>query len=355
METVMGKLLSTPLKMRPGPAFDKWMLVMMYICSVNIAGLNLNLLPVLDALLAERSVSRAGARLGLSQPAVSNALGQLRAALGDPLLVRGPGGMVPTERALALAGPLRAGLSALEQGLEPRATFDPRTADRSFTIVTNDFVALVLLPRLLARLSAEAPGVRLQVRAWQEHRVSPDLERGEADLSMGFHAELPAGHEQERLFEDRFVCVVRQGHPSVRGRLTMATYLSLPHVLVSHQPQARGVVDDVLAARGLSRNVALRVSHFLLVPAIIAATNHVAALSELVARQFTAIWPLQMLKPPLPLPAAWVHAVWHQRTAASPAHAWLRAQVAAVARDVQATCKKSAAARAARLVTTPKS
>src|SRR5258708_15912347 len=105
--------------------FDKWMLHIDYIRYMNIAGLNLNLLPVLDALLTERSVSRAGARLGLSQPAVSNALAQLRTLLGDPLLVRKGGGMAPTERALALAGPLRAALLALEQALAPPAAFDP--------------------------------------------------------------------------------------------------------------------------------------------------------------------------------------------------------------------------------------
>jgi len=307
---------------------------------VNIAALNLNLLPVLDALLAERSVSRAGARLGLSQPAVSNALAQLRTVLGDALLVRGPKGMVPTERALALAGPLRAALSALEQGLDPATAFDPRTAARSFTILTNDFVALALLPRLLARLSREAPRVRLQVRAWQEHRVPPDLERGDADLMIGFQPELPAGHHEQLLFADRFVGVVRKPHPRVRGKLTLATYLSLPHVLVSHVPNARGVIDDLLAARGLSRNVALRVSHFLLVPPIVAATDYVAALSELIARPFAQVWPLQLLKLPIATPEAWVRTVWHERTQTSPAHVWLRAVVGEVGKEVKATCEK---------------
>ena len=201
----------------------------------------MNLLPVLDALLAERSVTRAGARLGLSQPAVSNALAQLRALLGDPLLVRGARGMVPTERALELAAPLRAGLAQLEQGLGTHAPFDPRTSDRRFTIITNDFVAFAVLPKLVARLEREAPGVRLQVRAWQEHYVPGDLERGEADLMLGLYRELPAGHREIPLFEDRFVCVVRRGHARVRGKLSLATYVKLPHVLVSHQPDGRGI------------------------------------------------------------------------------------------------------------------
>jgi len=299
---------------------------------VNIAGLNMNLLPVLDALLSERSVTRAGARLGLSQPAVSNALAQLRALLGDPLLVRGARGMVPTERALALASPLRAALEQLEQGLGTHAPFDPRTSDRRFTIITNDFVAFAVLPKLLARLEREAPGVRLQVRAWQEHYVPGDLERGEADLMLGLYRTLPPGHRETPLFEDRFVCVVRRGHARVRGKLSLATYVKLPHVLVSHQPDGRGVVDDALARLGLTRTVALRVSHFLLVPAIIAATDYVAALSEFVARPFAKTWPLQLLPPPLQLPVGKVSLVWHESTHASPAQAWLRDRIVEVAR-----------------------
>ena len=311
---------------------------MAYIHAMNIAALNLNLLPVLDALLAERSVSRAGARLGLSQPAVSNALSQLRELLKDPLLVRKAGGMVPTERALALSGPLRAALLALEQGLEPSATFAPATAERDFTIMTNDFVAYAMLPRLLPRLQREAPRVRLQVRAWQEHLVPPDLARGDADLVLGFNRGLPAGHHATPMFDDRFVFVARRGHPLVRGKITLATYTKLAHIIVSQEPNARGVVDDVLAQRGLTRNVALRVSHFLLVPPIIATTDYVAALSEIVARPMAERLPLQLLKMPIEAGGATVQLMWHERTAASPAHAWLREVVAEVGRGIAVSC-----------------
>jgi len=299
-----------------------------------------NLLPVLDALLAERSVSRAGARLGLSQPAVSNALAQLREILGDPLLVRKGTGMEPTERALTLAGPLRAALLALEQGLEPAAAFDPATAERGFTIMTNDFVAFALLPRLLPRLQREAPKVRLQVRAWQEHGIPPELARGDVDLVLGFNRGLPPGHHARPLFDDRFVFVARQRHPLVRGKITLATYTKLSHIIVSQEPNARGVVDDALAQRGLSRHVALRVSHFLLVPPIVATTDYVAALSELVARPMAEPLGLQLLKMPIDAGGATVELVWHERTAASPAHAWLRALVEEVGRGVAATCRK---------------
>jgi DNA-binding transcriptional LysR family regulator len=312
---------------------------------MNIAGINLNLLPVLDALLAERSVSRAGVRLGLSQPAVSNALGQLRGLFGDPLLVRKGTGMAPTERALALAGPVRAAMLALEQGLEPPAAFDPATTERDFTIATNDFVAFALLPGLLARLERAAPRVRLQVRSWQEHVVPPDVARGDADVALGFNRGLPPAHHAAPLFQDRFVFVARQKHPLVRGKVTLATYTKLAHVLVSNEPNARGVVDDELTRRGLSRNVGLRVSHFLLVPPIVAATDYVAALSEIVARPSAGRLPLQLLPMPIDVPSAMVQMVWHERTAASPAHAWLREQIRAVGEGVAATCASALAGR----------
>jgi DNA-binding transcriptional LysR family regulator len=308
---------------------------------VNIQSLNLNLLPVLDALLAERSVSRAAARVGLSQPAVSNALAQLRAHLGDPLLVRKGNGMAPTERALALAGPLRAALLALEQGLEPAQAFDPASAKRNFIIMTNDFVAFAMLPRLLARLQREAPGVAVQIRAWPEHVVPSELARGDADLMLGFNRGLPVGHQATPLFQDRFVFVAREAHPLVRGKISLATYTKLKHVIVSHEPNARGVFDDLLAERGLSRNVALRVSHFLLVPPIIAATDYVAALSEIVAVPAEKTLRLQLLKMPLPFEAASVHMVWHERTGASPAHAWFRGVVEEVGRSIEHSCRQS--------------
>ena len=308
---------------------------------MNISSLNLNLLPVLDALLAERSVSRAAARVGLSQPAVSNALAQLRAHLGDPLLVRKGNGMAPTERALALAGPLRAALLALDQGLQPVQAFDPAAAERNFIIMTNDFIAFAMLPRLLARLQREAPGVAVQIRAWQEHVVPSELARGDADLVLGFNRGLPVGHHATPLFQDRFIFVAREGHPAVRGKITLATYTKLKHVIVSHEPNARGVFDDLLAQRGLSRNVALRVSHFLLVPPIIAATDYVAALSEIVAVPAEKTLRLQLLKMPLPFEAAIVHMVWHERTGGSPAHAWFRGIVEEVGRSIEHSCRKS--------------
>jgi DNA-binding transcriptional LysR family regulator len=304
--------------------------MMTIIHSMNMTGANLNLLLTLDALLAERHVSRAARRLGLSQPAVSNALAQLRSWLGDPLLVRTGSTMVPTERALALAGPVRAALHTLQSALES-PTFDPGRAERSFVIATTDFVEFVLLPRLLARVAARAPGIQFQVVSWSHHRVPPSLETGEVDLWIGFTAEVPGGHRQQDLFPDEFVCILRKDHPRVGKRLTLKTYASLPHVLVTSDSAGPGVVDLALAKVGLRRTVGLRMSHFLMVPAVVAVTDYVAAVSPRVADAFARLLPLRVLPAPLQLPRGTVKQVWHERTETSPAHRWLRAEVAAVA------------------------
>jgi DNA-binding transcriptional LysR family regulator len=301
---------------------------------MNIASLNLNLLVVLDALLAERHVSRAGQRLGLSQPAVSNALAQLRERLGDPLLVRSAGGMIPTARAQALAGPLRSALAALEHAVSGEPLFDPARTEATFIVAATDFVEFVLLPKLLARLAREAPRVQLQLRPWPYHRTPPALESGEADLWLGFYPDVPAGHRDQKLFQDEFVCIVRRDHPGVGKRLTLKTYVRLPHILVSAEAGGPGVADLALAKRGLSRHVGLRMSHFLMVPPVVATTDFIAAVSRRVAESFARIYPLRLLPPPLPLPRGTVGQVWHDRTHGSPAHAWLRGVIADLARDI---------------------
>jgi len=298
---------------------------------VNIRALNLNLLPVLHSLLEERNVTRAARKLGMTQPAVSNSLAQLRAHFGDALLVRSGNTMVATERALSLREPLAAALLAVGAALESGTAFDPAKLERSFVIATTDYVGFVLMPKLLARIGKEAKGVRLHVQGWPHNRVPSTLERGEADLMLGFYSDVPSGHRHELLFEDRFVCIVRKGHPVAKQRLTLKRYLALEHVVVTQEPGALGVVDEVLAQRGLRRSIGLRLSHFLLVPSVVAATDFVAAVDERIAESFSKQLPLKLSPPPIPLPGGKVGQVWHERTHSSPAHVWLRSLVSEVA------------------------
>jgi DNA-binding transcriptional LysR family regulator len=300
---------------------------------VNINAVNLNLLVAFDALFEELSVTRAARRAGVTQPAMSNTLSQLRTLFADALFLRHRTGLTPTARAQELAEPIRKGLRLL-QGALTGPSFEPATSERRFVIATSDYVELVLLPALLRRISREAPQVRLALRPWGLHEAPPELARGEVDLMLGFYGQLPPHHHEQPLFDDEYVCVVRRRHPTVKSKLTLAQYLQLSHVLVSAKADGLGSVDRALAARGLQRQIGARVSHFLTVPVLVAQTDFVAALDRRVAEVFAGPLGLKLFPPPLKLPKGTIGQVWHEQQHADPGQCWLRALIADVARQL---------------------
>lgn len=307
---------------------------MSYITSMNISQVNLNLLLAFDALMTDRHVTRAAHRCGVTQSAMSNSLKQLRALFDDPLFLRGQRGVTPTARALSLAGPIRSGLAAFEQALAPQR-FDPRRAERTFVVLASDYMEFVLLPPLVRRLAKEAPGVKIHARAWGLHEAAPALADGSADLMLGYTNDVPAQHREQILFEEEYVCVLRKGHPRVAKRLSLPAYVELEHVVVSqHATSGAASVDRALAARGLERRIGARVSHFLMVPRLVAETDMVAALSRRVAEPLSRAFAVRVLAPPLKLPKSRPSQVWHERSHTDPSHAWLRDLVADVARSV---------------------
>lgn len=297
---------------------------------MNINAINLNLLVAFDALFEELSVTRAARRAGVSQPAMSNTLAQLRELFEDALFVRHRTGLTPTARAKELAEPIRKGLQLL-QGALAGSSFEPATSERRFVIAASDYVELVLLPALLRRLAKEAPRVRLALRPWGLHEAPPELQRGEVDLMLGFYGKLPAQHYEQALFEDEYVCVVRRRHPTVKSKLTLAQYLRLSHVLVSAKADGLGSVDRALAALGKQRTIGARVSHFLTVPVLVSQTDFVAALDRRVAEVFAAPLGLKLFRPPLALPKGTIGQVWHEQQNADPGQRWLRGVIAEVA------------------------
>lgn len=300
---------------------------------MNISSVNLNLLVAFDALMREQSVTGAARRAGVTQPAMSNTLAQLRALFDDALFVRHRTGLTPTARAKELAEPIRQGLRLLEGALSaPR--FDAATSERRFVIAASDYVELVLLPSLLRKLARVAPGVRVQLRPWGLHEVPVELARGEVDLMLGFYNGVPAHHHEQRLFDDEYVCVVRRGHPTVKSKLTLAEYLRLSHVLVSSRSDSPGSVDRALAAQGKRRTVGARVSHFMTVPVLVSRTDFVAALDRRVAEVFAAPLGLKLFKPPLALPKGSVGQVWHEQQQGDLGHRWLRELIAEVAKEL---------------------
>ena len=300
---------------------------------MNISGVNLNLLVAFDALFEERSVTRAARRAGVTQPAMSNTLSQLRALFGDALFVRHRTGLTPTARANELAEPIRKGLRLLQSALTG-PSFEPATSQRRFVVAASDYVELVLLPALLRRLARDAPQVRLALRPWGLHEAPPELARGETDLMLGFYGQLPPHHHEQPLFDDEYVCVVRRRHPTVKSKLTLAKYLQLSHVLVSANTDGTGSVDRALAALGKQRTIGARVSHFLTVPVLVAQTDFVAALDRRVAEVFAGPLGLRLFPPPLKLKKGTIGQVWHEQQHADPGQRWLRALIADVASNL---------------------
>jgi len=304
---------------------------------VRLSDINLNLLVALDALLSECSVTRAAGRAGVSQSAMSHALGNLRALLGDELLVRGKRGMVLTPKAEQLGGPLRRGLQDLQRALRGESGFDARTAQRTFTVAMKDNIALLFVPRLLARLGREAPGVNLRVRPCDAHAQAELLESGAVDLALEVHASSEtAGLLRRRLFTEGFACLVRADHPDVKKRLDLDTFVRLGHALISPEGDGPGTVDVALAQRGLSRRVALRVPWVLATPMIVASSDLVATVPRCVAETFARGFGLQLFEPPLELPTFDIGQVWHQRYDQDAAHRWLRGLMVDAASEIVA-------------------
>jgi DNA-binding transcriptional LysR family regulator len=259
--------VKTMLRMPPRPGCRQRIdvTVSMHMVHSPLTALDLNLLVVLQAVLAERNVTRAARRVGLSQSAASHALARLRQVLLDPLLVRSGRRLDLTPRAVALLPALERGLLELSSAVTGEPRFDPRTARRSFTMSMADYGQAVLLPPVLARLRAQAPGFDLAVVAFPNTLELMDT--GKVDLALLTKMSLPSGYTSRRLFNDGFVCMVRQGHRAVTGpRLSLRQYPALDHLVVAPAGSPGSVVDDELDRRGLTRRIAVRVSSSLWPP-----------------------------------------------------------------------------------------
>jgi len=315
-----------------------------------------------DLLMRERSVTRAAEHLGLSQPAVSHVLARLRRRFGDPLLVRGAGGMAPTPRALSLHDAVRDVLAALERLERPDRGFDPARERSRFVVTITDYFERLLAPPLLVRLQREAPGVCIDWQAPRPASARARLEDGEVDLRLGWvHAPWP-GLRFASLFSDSLVCMVRADHPRIGRRLRLADFFDLPHIRPGIAVSADPTPDDAtsvtleqylgLAATprrgapggGASRTwkahrhrpirLAMLAQSFLTIPAVVARTDAIATVPALLTRGAGAPPSVRVLQPPLELPPLQGALYWHERTNADPRHRWLRGLIAEVAAGI---------------------
>jgi DNA-binding transcriptional LysR family regulator len=292
---------------------------------MRLRNLDLNLLLVFDAVLRERSVVRAADSLAISQPAVSHALNRLRHALKDKLFIRTPAGMSPTPRAEQLALPVRKALNELQLAVEGD-TFDPSTADRRFTIAVNNYAAVVAVGPILAAVRAQAPNVRLSLVPSGTLNLMDRLDRGELDLVVSGRAVDGERFGSQQLIEDRFVAVLRSGHPALRKKLTTASLAELQHLGISSSREDLTFLDEFLRARKSTRVVASDVP-YLSAGAVLVQSNLVAILGRKLAMEFRRAYPIEIKE--LPFEAPVLHSVmsWHRRFDDVPAHRWLRSTI----------------------------
>jgi DNA-binding transcriptional LysR family regulator len=301
--------------------------------SVKLGAIDLNLLVVFDALMQERNVTRAGQRLGLSQPAMSHALTRLRHMLKDDLFIRSPKGMLPTPRAEQLALPVRQALEGLQHSLEPMQ-FDPATATSNFRIAVDNYAAVVLVGPLAGRITKSAPGVTLEFRPSGTLNVLDLLDRGDLDLAIG-----PFGEQGERfsrlsLLKDDFVIVLRKGHSAASAReLSVEKFAALSHLAISSVPYSTDFIDHALARRRLTRRVQLR-APFLSAVRILVASDMVSVLRRRVADELVRYRPLVIRALPHSSPTLETAMIWPRWLDNQPAHRWLREIVGQVTKGL---------------------
>ncbi len=290
----------------------------------NLARLDLNLFVVFEAIYREGSISRAARGLNLTQPAVSHALGRLRDRLQDPLFVRRGNQMVPTPRARALAEPVREALSGLQHCLAGEGAFDPATARRGFSLGLRDGLEACILPPLIRYLEQQAPGIDISSLTVARRDMVQELAAGRLDLAMD--VQLPTGDDirQQALLEVPLVVLMRRDHPLAAGGLTLKRYLAARHVLVSSRRRGPGLEDFGLAQAGYLRTLALRCQHYQAALEVVAATDLLLTLPEMLAQRLADGQRFLIRRLPVALPAMALYLYWHRDQDNDAAHQWLR-------------------------------
>jgi len=297
---------------------------------INLSALDLNLLVVFAALYEERHVSRAGQKIGLSQPSTSQALKRLREVFEDELFVRGPDGMAPTARALELSQHILPALAQLRSVIREGAGFDPATSERHFVIGLNDLGSFALLPLIIPSLRTLAPAVTLTVRNVGARDSIEKLETGEIEFVCGVFDDLPAGFDSAKLSSLGFSCLSDRRNPRLVGRpLDLQVFLELPHVQIAVNADPGIAIDLELATLSLRRRVAVVVPHFMAVPGAVLGTDMIGVFPSQGLHVFRNWRELRVDPLPLELPGIAASAVWHRRSTGDPGHRWFRSLVIA--------------------------
>lgn len=308
---------------------------------MDLRDIDLNLLLVFNQLLLDRSVSASADKLGLTQPAVSNALKRLRTVLKDELFLRTSRGMEPTPYALHLAEPVIYALNALQTAFTTRDSFDPLTSQRNFQLAMNDIGEMLFMPPLMVALSKLAPQVRVSTVRPYAGNLKEDMESGTVDLALGLLPHLQTGFFQRRLFRHRYVCVFRKGHPVAKSPMTLKQFSELEHVGVVAANSGHGEVDGLLERAGIKRHMRLVVPHFIAVGHILQSTDLISTLPERFAERCELPFGLVSSPHPARLPDIAINLFWHAKFNRDPANMWLRQLLVELFADSEATGKKA--------------
>ncbi|TAL78883.1 MAG: LysR family transcriptional regulator [Burkholderiaceae bacterium] len=293
--------------------------------------IDLKLLSIFSEIFRTGNASQAAEALGIGQPAVSMSLRKLREHFNDPLFVRTSGGMAPTELARSLMPYVTRTLALLQTTLDYRSQFDPATSGRSFRVSMSDVAQVTALPALLRIVRRDAPFVRIDITTVSEN-TSRLLELGEVDLAIGFAAKMDAGFYQQKLLDERFVCIVDGRHARVRNKLTLRQFREEQHVMVSSSGTSHGLIDQMLQARNIQRRIAVRVPNFAGIAANIENTDYLVIVPERLGLFLRKGWNIKVF--PLPFEARGYQVMqhWHERHAREPGNRWLRGVVAGIFR-----------------------
>ncbi|USH03453.1 LysR family transcriptional regulator [Grimontia kaedaensis] len=292
---------------------------------MDIYQVDLNLLKLFDALLKEGSVTGAGARLGLSQPAASRGLARLRKILNDQLIVRTTGGWELTPKAITLSPQVIKLLDDARSIITP-SKFCPGSASGRFVVATADHLAFLLMPEIVKKLASSAPGMDLIVPPQSGDNIDL-IAQGDADLAIGSFHDLPARFHCRTLYEEDFVCVVRQEHPVIQDKLTIRKFASMEHISVVITGYGSSPVDKALQQNGLSRRVTVKTPHFLVAASIVADSDLILTIPRKLARKLSKLVRLHTLELPIKVQTFTPSIIWHEKLHYDPAHVWLRSQI----------------------------
>lgn len=296
----------------------------------QLAGIDLNLMVVFDALMTEHHLTRAAEKIGLSQPATSNALARLRKLFKDDLFIKTSRGVTPTPRAIELAQPIRQALEQIQFVVSSQPEFDPASSDRTFHLGMDDYTEIVFLPKILQEIELFAPNVRIQIRSSNWQKAPKLLDADEIDLAIGYCPQHQTWHQRQTLYEERFICVANMKRFKQRKAIALEEYVAASHLLVSPKEDMVGMVDEILVQQNLQRHVALSVPNFLIVPFILNNTDLIATLPTQIVQTFVEVWQLHASPLPFEMPGFSVDLLWHIKSDRDLGHRWLRNLIAQI-------------------------